>query len=485
MFRYWPLALVLACAPAEASPCAADWLEPRIPSSIGDSAMRGAMDRLLAAYRSSHPDLGAPLAWSHASAETAMPSLMFAKADLAPISRPFAAAELAPYDHQYRGDMMKAPLAIRVGTVGVRPAWLAVNKRPDAPLPARTQAFVAYALSMQGQAALAGSKDFVPLTPDERVAERAKLSGYAAPLDETLRPYRPVAGLSGAIRSVGSDGMKDLVDGWSCRFAALQPGVSKGERWEHFGTLNGFHALLASEADIAPMGRELWPQELAAWRAVFPSSEPVEIRVARGGYNTPQRTTAQAIFVHPSNPLKAVSMAQLAGVFGATPTITRWGQLGLEGEWANRPIVVRMPPRVAPNAVSLQLALGLAGWTPGAQEAPVGATAKALLEEPGAIGFGGLEEGAPGLRTLAVAAGQSRNYVALDATSAATGRYPLTRFMYVRLAHGRPSRAAVQFLRYVLSREAQERVRYSGYFPLTAAEAAAELAKLDALDTGP
>ena len=31
---------------------------------------------------------------------------------------------------------------------------------------------------------------------------------------------------------------------------------------------------------------------------------------------------------------------------------------------------------------------------------------------------------------------------------------------------------------FILSRDGQERVRYSGYFPLTAAEASAELAKL-------
>ena len=36
-----------------------------------------------------------------------------------------------------------------------------------------------------------------------------------------------------------------------------------------------------------------------------------------------------------------------------------------------------------------------------------------------------------------------------------------------------------EFLRFVLSRDAQEPILYSGYFPLTAAEIREELAKLD------
>jgi ABC-type phosphate transport system substrate-binding protein len=54
--------------------------------------------------------------------------------------------------------------------------------------------------------------------------------------------------------------------------------------------------------------------------------------------------------------------------------------------------------------------------------------------------------------------------------------------MYIRLQR-RPGEALApaikEFLRYVLSREGQEPVRYSGYFPLTAREVAAELARLD------
>lgn len=479
------LAALVGSTPAIGQSCSDDWLEPRAPSSIGDPTMAPAMDALLAAYRVAHLVEAPPTVWSHPGEAVAIGALMFARADMTPITRSFTAAELAPYDHQFRGDMMKFPLLVRIGVVEGRPAAIAVNQRPDSPLPLRIARFLDFALSPSGREVLAAVPGFAPLDPAETEDERNKLTGFLASLDSALPIFRPLPRLAGEIRSVGSDGMKDLMDGWHCRFVALHPSVRKGERWEHLGTLNGFHALLAGEADIAPMGRELWPQEAEAWRSLFGTAAPVEVRVARGGFNTPQRTTAQAIFVHPSNPLRGLSTVQLAALFGSQPKITQWGQLGLGGEWEERPIHIRMPSARAPNAMSLQIMLGLQGWSEQAVQAPIAETAQALLTDPLSIGFGGLEEGAPGLKALALSRGPGEPLVPLDAENASTGRWPLTRHLYIRLAHNKPRRQVLAFLRYVLSREGQERVRYSGYFPLRADEAAAELAKLDVLERSP
>ena len=479
------LPTLVAVAPAAAVPatCAADATADRVPSALGDPAMAPAMARLLALYRAGYPVAVAPLRWSFPTDAVAIGALMFESADMAPVTRPFAAAEVAPYEHQFHGDMMKEPLVVRLGTIDGRVAAVAVNKRPDSPLPVRISAFLAMALAPAGQRALAGVPGFVPLSPAAVSAERAKIGGYVAPLDPALPAYRPRPGLAGPIRSIGSDGMKALMDSWECRFHALQPRVGKGEVWEHLGTLNGFNALLVGDADIAPMGRELWPDELAEWRSTFGGGAPVEIAVARGGFDTPQRTTAQAVFVNPANPLTRISVEQLRAILGADPAITRWGQLGLTGAWADRRIHVRMPPHVAPNAMSMQIMVLHGGaWNPAAVEAPLADTARALLDDPAAIGFGGLEEGAPGLKALAVA-GSDGVEVPLVAADAASGRYPLTRRMFIRLAPGPVPPQVAGLLRFILSRDGQERVRYSGYFPLGAAEARAELAKLDRAGT--
>ncbi|MBB5502734.1 substrate-binding domain-containing protein [Paraburkholderia sp. MM5384-R2] len=445
-------------------------------SSVGDDAMGPLLDAWLAAFERRQPGIHRGPHWRHAGSATAFGALMFGDADIAPLAREPLQTELQPYAHQFAGDMMKSPLFVRVASLDGQAAYLAVNRRPGAPLPPKVKAFVAFALSDEGQAIVAAQKRFAPLTAAQAARERAKLDGFLPPLDAQLAVYRPVAGLHGEIDSVGSDGMKSLMDTWIDGFKHVQPAVRKGDRWEHLGTLNGFHALLAGDTAMAPMGRELWPDERAACTQIRHAA-PLEIRVARGGFNTPQRTTAQAIFVHPDNPLNGVTLAQLASILRQNPGITRWGQLGLTGEWADRPITIDIPPHVAPNAMSMQVMVLAGGaWNSAVHEGSIDDTARAIAGNPGAIGFGGLEEGGPGLKTLAVARGDGEPFYALDAENAASGKYPLTRYMYIRL--NRPLTPPVKaFLRYILSRDGQEPVRYSAYFPLNAAEAREELAK--------
>jgi ABC-type phosphate transport system substrate-binding protein len=450
-------------------------------SSVGDAAMGPLMDAWLDAIGPSR--LGRGSRWQHVGDAAAIGALMFELADVAPMSRPPLPAELAPYAHQFAGDMMKSPVLLQVAWRGERPAYLAFNKRPDAPPPLNVQTFVRFVLSPIGQEIAARQPGFRPLSPAEAARELPKLDGYLAALDPALPGYRPGPRIEGEIRSVGSDGMKSLMERWMSDFRSWQPGVRRGERWEHLGTLNGFHALMAGETDLAPMGRELWPSEAADYASLHPGQVPFEIRVARGGFNTQQRTTAQAVFVNARNPIEHITLPQLAAVLGRAPTITRWGQLGLTGEWADRPIHVDVPPRITPNAMSMQfMALHGGPWNETLHEASVADTAKAIAGDVAAIGFGGFEDGGPGLKALAVAADASGPAIEASGATVSSGRYPLTRYMYIRLQR-RPgetlSPAIKEFLRYVLSREGQEPVRYSGYFPLTAREVAAELARLD------
>ncbi|MFP3566497.1 substrate-binding domain-containing protein [Paraburkholderia sp. SIMBA_030] len=445
---------------------------------VGDDTMGPLVDAWLAAFQRRQPGIRRGPHWRHAGSATAFGALMFGDADIAPMAREPLPTELQPFAHQFAGDMMKSPLFVRVASRDGQPAYLAVNRRPGAPLPPKVKAFLEFALSGDGQAIVAAQQRFTPLTADDDARERAKLDGFLPQLDTGLPGYRPVAGLHGAIDSIGSDGMKSLMDTWIDAFTHVQPSVRKGDRWEHLGTLNGFHALLAGDTEMAPMGRELWPDERAAYAQIRHDAAPLEIRVARGGFNTPQRTTAQAIFVHPDNPLSGITLPQLASIVQRNPAITRWGQLGLTGEWADRPITIYMPPHVAPNAMSMQFMVLAGGqWNAAVHEGSIDDTARAIAHDPGAIGFGGLEEVGPGLKSLAVARRAGEPFYVLDAENASSGRYPLTRYMYIRL--NRPLTAPVKaFLRYILSREGQEPVRYSAYFPLTAAEVREELAKL-------
>jgi ABC-type phosphate transport system substrate-binding protein len=121
-------------------------------------------------------------------------------------------------------------------------------------------------------------------------------------------------------------------------------------------------------------------------------------------------------------------------------------------------------------------------WSGAVREGSIADTALAIARDPGAIGFGGFEEGGPGLKTVAVAAREGGPFYEGNAENASSGRYPLTRYMYIRLnrkpGESLPSQVK-EFLRYILSREGQEPILYSAYFPLTASEVKEELVKLE------
>jgi hypothetical protein len=88
-------------------------------------------------------------------------------------------------------------------------------------------------LSSVGQQLMAQQGQFSPLDAATAAAERAKLDGYLAELDPGLPAYRPAGQVRGTIASVGSDGMKTLMDRWMRSFRTLQPDVRKGERYAY------------------------------------------------------------------------------------------------------------------------------------------------------------------------------------------------------------------------------------------------------------
>jgi len=199
-------------------------------SSIGDAAMKPLMESWYAALRERDPSLERGR-WEHVADVEAISTVMFERAAMAPLARSLTPAETAPYAHQFAGDMMKMPLAIRVATTREgNAAYVLVNKRPGSPLPPRTKQFLEFALSAAGQEIAARTAGFTALAPEVAAQERRKLDGYLASLDPAIAPYRARSPVSGTIRSVGSDGMKSLMDRWMRDFRRVQPGVAPGWR---------------------------------------------------------------------------------------------------------------------------------------------------------------------------------------------------------------------------------------------------------------
>src|SRR5690606_32396541 len=92
-------------------------------------------------------------------------------------------------------------------------------------------------------------------------------------------------------------------------------------------------ALIEGTAQLGPMSRPMKSSEIDEFEKKF-GYKPTEIAVA---------VDALAVFVNKDNPIKGLTMAQVDGIFSSSrklggQDITTWGQVGLTGDWANRPM---------------------------------------------------------------------------------------------------------------------------------------------------
>ena len=334
----------------------------------------------------------------------------------------------------------------------------------------------------------------------------AAAAGNAHALD-LPPPYHPDRVVSGTIRIWGHgayDRKRDfigaLVSAWERGFQHYQPGV-------HFenhlvGTAAAIGSLYTGRGDLALMGREIWPPEIAAFKEVF-GYPPTGVDVVTGSFEVRNRDYALVVFVHESNPIKGLTLAQLRAVFavpdtaGAHPPRT-WGDLGLIGAWRDRPIHLYGLPisRGFARFFEQRVFGGAELWRPSLQEfadlkgSKGGATdggqrmLDAMADDPDGIGYAGLLYHSPEVRAVALAERSGEPYVEPTRDSVMNHSYPLTRMvtMFCDRAPGKPVDPKLrEFLRYVLSRQGQQAVVRDGrgYLPILAPAAARELEKLN------
>jgi len=311
-----------------------------------------------------------------------------------------------------------------------------------------------------------------------------------------LPEYQPQAQVSGVIRTRGSHHMAALLKTWEEGFRKIQPGVAFADDLK--GTASAQFGLHVNVADIALSGRQLFPYE---YYGIYRRSQlhPIEIEVATGAFDVRGKSTALGVFVHPDNPLGHLTLRQLDGIYGDQRTggwqrlewiekgvargpeqnIRTWGQLGLTGEWADKPIHVYGPPGLAPGGVSYFQTRVMGGadtWNPALQEFDDRkAMLEALAKDRYGIAYAALAWRTAQVKSLALAESAAGPFVAPTRATVASRAYPLARSAYLYLAPDTPTgdRAALdpklrEFVRYVLSREGQADVAREGdHLPLT------------------
>jgi phosphate transport system substrate-binding protein len=331
----------------------------------------------------------------------------------------------------------------------------------------------------------------------------AATAGRAQNVD-SLPKYQSGQNLSGALRLWGhgspdTDFMGKLIKSWEEGFQKHHPGIQFENRM--YGTASAIGALYAGAGDLAVMGREIRPFEVSAFEQVF-RYPPLGIDIATGSLDIRNMDFALNVFVHKDNPLDKLAMTQVDAVFGCEHlrgprNIRIWGDLGIKGEWQDKPIHVYGFPINRGFAVFFQDAAlgGSRKWNEDLKEfgdlrQPDGTLRdgglrilEALARDPYGIAYSNLRYGNAEVKPVALAATEGGPYYEATKENLIERKYPLTRFIttFVNRAPGRPLDARVrEFLRYILSREGQEEILRDGnYLPLSEEAVRAQLRKLD------
>jgi phosphate transport system substrate-binding protein len=324
----------------------------------------------------------------------------------------------------------------------------------------------------------------------EVVVAGGLLCAFSLPAQESVT-YEPKTRVSGTIRVWGSPQMQDLLVLYEAGFSKLQPQAQF--RNELKSTLAAVPGLYTGRAEIGVLGREIWPTETQAFRAVL-GRQPKVIDIATGSYDVPKATYALMIFVHSSNPVRSLSTAQLERIFGSSDHRVRtWGELGVGGRWARRPIhLYGFSTDNDKSQIFSQLVFAqeeqwgdsLRQFRNGAgPDADAGAQiVQAVAKDPAAIGISNVHYATPGVKALPLATPDHSVPIAPSRENVASRAYPLTRSVYMVVDREalRKTPAVSEFLRYVLSEQGSEAVAKEGeYLPLPPEVAARELHDLN------
>ena len=331
-----------------------------------------------------------------------------------------------------------------------------------------------------------------------------------------LPHYVPKQQMTGTIRIWGNNYLADgeLGQYWVEEFKKFQPGITL-----EFHLPTGAIAVSALAAGVADLGMNY--KATLTDRLIFEQAfhyPLTEITAVTGSFDVYGWGPAGIIVVHRDNPLTQISVKQLDGVFGSERTggyvgsvwhteypysrgakenIRTWGQLGLTGEWADKPIHVG-GQNLSSGAMlqfsnevlggSLQFVDGYRAYTNyittnGKMNSWSTQVQREVAKDRYAVFYASPLTLSPDMKELAIQAREGGPFVKRTLETVRDNSYPLSHhaFFYLSRKPGEPVDPKVnEFLHFVLSQEGQEQVQREGrYLPLTGATVREQLKKLE------
>ena len=304
----------------------------------------------------------------------------------------------------------------------------------------------------------------------------------------------PALCADGVLRVAGNPEMTAVVARWSVAFQKQHPRVRIETHLT--GSDTGMAMLYTGKADLALLGRSPTLSEIQAFEWIF-RYKPAQVEILTGSLDQAGKSPAPVLFVHRDNPLASLTLAQLDAIFGtehrlAPADIRTWGQLGLTGEWADKPIHLYAPDAMSGTGRFFRHVVlndsRMMNWAQltefSDRDVPREAT-----HDAGRQIIAALARDRYGLAVVSFAfASDQVKPVAVETVSATRDtliarQYPLTRTVSACFNRkpGTPADPLVlEFLRYILSREGQREVTPGdGYLPLTPDQAAEQARRIN------
>ena len=297
-------------------------------------------------------------------------------------------------------------------------------------------------------------------------------------VDPALPAYQKAAGVSGNFTSVGSDTLNNLMTLWAEEFKRLYPNVNI--QIQGAGSSTAPPALTEGASNFGPMSRLMTAREVEGFEKKH-GYKPTAVGVA---------IDALAVYVNTDNPITGLSLEEIDAAMsvgrkcGAAADITKWGQLGMTGEWAGRDVAL-----YARNSVSgtygffKETALCKGDFKRNVAEQPGSASVvQSVATQLNAIGYSGIGYKTSGVRALPLSKKKGQPFVEPDAQHAIDGTYPLARVLYVYV-NKKPNQPLAplerEFFKMVLSKQGQEVTIKDGFVPVPAALATRFLSALN------
>lgn len=291
-------------------------------------------------------------------------------------------------------------------------------------------------------------------------------------VDSALPTYSPVQGVSGSIKSVGSDSMNNLMTAWFEEFRKFYPNVKT--ELEGKGSSTAPPALIQGVAQFGPMSRDMKQSEMDEFEKKF-GYKPTGLRTG---------IDCLAVYVHKDCPLEEISLDQVRQVFSVEGKEMTWGDLGInDPAWASKAVSL-----YGRNSASgtygyfKEHALSKKDFKASVKEQPGSSSVvQGVATDKFAMGYSGIGYKTADVKALRIAGRTGEEAFEPSMENAYAGDYPLARFLWVYVNHRpgsqmEPLRA--EFVRMMFSRAGQEAVVKDGYIPVTAAVAREELNRI-------